>query len=758
MSQAKSQVQVSIVAQLGQGFTHAFTSADKRMQALSKTAQDLAKKVGNVDGFRKQQEAVKQAGYQWQAAKAKAEQFRDAIAAQGAPTRKQAADLAKLERATERAGGVFSQQRMKLAEMSRELQKAGVNVGKLSDEYKRLQGELGKANSKQESMERSLARQQRLVSGMATAWSKIQQHAAGAAAAGMVIGRAGGKALTYEEQLARLADTATAGEGAAAYGSSKSALSAAVQTALSAAKGGTREDVAAGLSTLIATGGMSTSKAAGMLPIVAQGAFASGATSPEIAGLALRMSGIGVGEKRGLEMAMRSGQLGGVELKDMARYLPEQIAAARSAGYSGEAGLAQILTMNQTALSTAGTPEQAANNVQNFLNKLASPELAKNVSKVTGTNFDQYALKAREKGEYKGDAFIDLADKQMMKDKKYADLKKKLERGGSSTERAAIMNDMAAIMDGSGMGQLIQDRQALAAALAFRFARTQKNDKGQPLVGSMISDTVNSSGVIDASVSRLGGENFAKVQVSKEKLNAANETAYNSISGPLGTVLTGFNSLTEMFPKLTAAAYGAVTALGAVAAWGVVGGAVGKVVGSGAGAAGAGAAAGAATGAASKGGMFGRLMKFGGPMVALASMANFTTSAEDATLAESSKKRQAIRDQYGESNVDAAFKAKKPWYIGHQDAASPRDLEGWVKSYMAEKDAAAKAAQAASEAVKAVQSRPNVTTNSTYNVTVTAPPGAGTAELAAQLEKTMRDMERRRESDARSMMFDKLGH
>lgn len=757
MSQARSQVQVSIVAQLGQGFSQAFKTADKTITGLSKSVQAASKIVGDISAYRKQQDAVKQAGYSWQAAKAKADAFREAVAAQGAPTRKQAADLAKLERATEKAGAAFTKERAHLAEMTRGLQQAGVSTGKLTEEQARLTKQLQQAQAAHERAEKSLARQQAIVRGISSAWQGAQRHAAGAMAAGAVVGAAGRKALPYDEQLARLADTATAG-GTGDYASAKSALSKAVQDALKAAGGGTRDEALAGLNTLIATGGMSVPESIKMLPLVARGSFGSGTGGQDIAGLLLRMREFGVDPERGLNIAMRSGQLGGVELKDMAKYLPEQMASARSAGYNGDKGLAAITTMNQIALSTAGNPEQAANNVTNLLNKLSSPELSKNIDKVAGVKFDQYALGRAKDGVFKAEAFAEIADKKMMSDPKYRALKAQADRA-KGPEQAAIIKSMAAMMEGSGMGQLIQDRQALAAALSMMFARKVDPATGKSTLNTMMGSTLAAGDVVGQSASRLGGETFAQVQRANENLNAANERTINDLRGPIDAVVSGFNSLTEAFPKLTTAVYGAAVALAAVAAYGIGGGVVGKILG-GSSAAGGGAAAGAAgtaAGAASRGGLFGRIMKFGGPMLALGGLANFTTPGEDAILDAAGKQRQALRTRYGSDNVDAAFKAKKPWYIGHQDAASPKDLEGWVKSYMAEKDAAAKAATAASEAAKAAQNRPNITSNNTYNLSVTAPPGAGAAELGAQLQKMLRDAERKREADARSLMFDNLG-
>lgn len=50
---------------------------------------------------------------------------------------------------------------------------------------------------------------------------------------------------------------------------------------------------------------------------------------------------------------MRAGQVGSFEYRDMAKFLPEQMAAATAAGYSGDDGLVKLLSLNQMAKSTA---------------------------------------------------------------------------------------------------------------------------------------------------------------------------------------------------------------------------------------------------------------------------------------------------------------------------------------------------------------------------------------------------------------------
>ncbi len=79
------------------------------------------------------------------------------------------------------------------------------------------------------------------------------------------------------------------------------------------------------------------------------------------------------------DIAVRGGQLGSFEYKDLSKWLAQQMAAARTVGYSGEKGYVELVAMNQVAMSTAATSDEAGNNVVNLLAKLSSREFSKSI-------------------------------------------------------------------------------------------------------------------------------------------------------------------------------------------------------------------------------------------------------------------------------------------------------------------------------------------------------------------------------------------
>ncbi|HDL5104094.1 TPA: phage tail tape measure protein, partial [Mannheimia haemolytica] len=142
--------------------------------------------------------------------------------------------------------------------------------------------------------------------------------------------------------------------------------------------GGTKEDALVTLDTLIASGTVKAETAMSLLPTLQKGAVATGASSEDMAKIAISsMQQFGIKEEdigRALDMAVAAGQAGSFELAYMASWLPQQMAAAKQAGLSSIEGFERLLIANQQARVTAGTSDEAGNNLVNLLGKITAKE------------------------------------------------------------------------------------------------------------------------------------------------------------------------------------------------------------------------------------------------------------------------------------------------------------------------------------------------------------------------------------------------
>lgn len=98
-----------------------------------------------------------------------------------------------------------------------------------------------------------------------------------------------------------------------------------------------------------------------------------------------------------LDAMTSSSKQGRFELKNMAQYFPMLTAGAQSLGMKGVPAVASLAAALQIAVKGAGSPEEAANNFQNFLQKITSKETVKNFSKF-GVNVESEMKLAAAKG------------------------------------------------------------------------------------------------------------------------------------------------------------------------------------------------------------------------------------------------------------------------------------------------------------------------------------------------------------------------
>lgn len=382
---------------------------------------------------------------------------------------------------------------------------------------------------------------------------------AGAMAGGYVLSKPIGQTMDYGMRLAQMSNTAFTERDTIGRIAGKRELNTAIVNATRIG-GGTRESSAETLDTLIASGAMSGKDAMGMLPTLTKAATASGADSSQLAQIGIRgmqTFGIKSGEMgKVIDMAITAGQAGGFELKDMAKWLPQQMAAAKLSGISGTAGMAKLLAANQASAITAGTKDEAGNNLVNLLAKINSQDTAKDAQKL-GINLSGTLSAARGKGIDGLDAFVGIVDHVVGKDKNYQALQGKL-KNTTGAERKSVLESQADILQGSAIGQIVQDRQALMALVGIMSNRDYMAD--------VQKKTLAGDGATDKNFAVIAQEAGFKTQQAANEKIFATQNAFEKLTPLIGWVAKGFTSIAQEYPVLTSATVAATTALAALAA------------------------------------------------------------------------------------------------------------------------------------------------------------------------------------------------
>lgn len=110
---------------------------------------------------------------------------------------------------------------------------------------------------------------------------------------------------------------------------------------------------------------------------------------------------------RGLDIMAVAGKAGNFEFGDMARAFPTLTAGAAAYGMTGTKAIADISAALQIARRGAGSSEEAATNLENVLQKIGSPETAKNFAKV-GINLREEMEKGKKAGVSALETIIEL--------------------------------------------------------------------------------------------------------------------------------------------------------------------------------------------------------------------------------------------------------------------------------------------------------------------------------------------------------------
>jgi hypothetical protein len=436
-------------------------------------------------------------------------------------------------------------------------------LDKTREHVTRLTNEMGKLTAEQ-TKQANLAKNQERGRGVLTAGGAL---VAGAAAASYVLRPKIETAMQYDYALAHMSNTAFNDRDVAGRRIGMTQLEDAITKARKEG-GGTRESGAEALDAMIASGTVSAKDAMSMLPSIMKASTASNTSSTDIANIAIRaqqnMKIKAEDLPNILNMAMAAGQAGGFELKDMAKWLPQQMAMAKLSGISGKDGIKKLLAWNQASVITAGTKDEAGNNLRDLLMEVNTPhfqaQMAKSYlngghqlkkgqkeSKIKSVN--DVFLDYQSQGINKVEATVDMVDKVVSKNKEYQALQAKLKAidPKDKESQSQIIEAMAAQVKGTEVGKIFHNQQSLMAVLAIM--NSPEYIKSLE-IGAIAKNDVNSGGAVDGAQDLLKGTGSYNQQQRQEAIKNAEKKALDG-TGYGASLNKSIGELADNFPKLT---------------------------------------------------------------------------------------------------------------------------------------------------------------------------------------------------------------
>lgn len=390
-----------------------------------------------------------------------------------------------------------------------------------------------------------------------------------AVGAGMMLKPAITKAVDYDRTVASLTNTMFNDRDKAGRITGKGEVKQAIQDALKVG-GGTREQAAGTLSSLMGSGEFSKEQSYGLLKTIQKGSTATGADSGQLADIVLAAKRMGIKPAdmdKVISKAIRAGELGGFELSDMAKHLPAALSSARSLGLSGMGGFERVLASMQASVLTAGTKDEAANNLINILEKMNSADTAKDFQK-QGIDLRAELVKGAGRGEDTITTFTALIDRVIAKDPKTKAVTQELDRLSKIAEdkknpqREQALKQIRQIYASGEVGKFLQDRQALQG---FR-AESQGNKSGLTAAVREGLARDDNAQELDTSYGVMSDTASAKLQQIENSKLQGQDGMLTGAGSAIKPFFDGLVSVSTEFPVLAASVSAATTALSYLAA------------------------------------------------------------------------------------------------------------------------------------------------------------------------------------------------
>lgn len=278
------------------------------------------------------------------------------------------------------------------------------------------------------------------------------------------------RAMSYDRQIALMANTAFNEDDAAGRIRGMSQLRDVVKKTI-AAGGGTPEEVTAAMTQMLGQNAVSHDTVFRLMPMLQRYATGTGSDTTELGDVAMRsIQTFGIREDQiqdVLDASIKGGHMGGFHLRQMAKWLPQQMASAKNSGMQGMDGLSSLIALNEVSMTTAGNADEAGNNVLDLLQHLNSQDTARKLKKELGVTASVRYADAIQHGQGPLQAFAGMINQVMAKDKNYQILQHKIAGAKGDDEKRALYGQMAEVVSGSAIGKVIHNRQEMLAMMGY---------------------------------------------------------------------------------------------------------------------------------------------------------------------------------------------------------------------------------------------------------------------------------------------------
>jgi TP901 family phage tail tape measure protein len=270
--------------------------------------------------------------------------------------------------------------------------------------------------------------------------------------------------------------------------------------------------------------------------------------------------------QKALEAIAYQGQAGSFEAADMAKWFPELLAGMGKLGIFGNDAVSQLGAMLQVQMKTAGSSDEAANNLKNWMEKIGSTDVVKSY-KDAGIDYQASLNTGLQKGMSTLESSFALAQKyvEATDPKKAQAMAEAVAKISTEADPTKAKEMMTALEQAMRTGDLFSDMQVKAALTAYM----QNKDLYQKLK----KDSAGASGILDKNLAERregSGQKWSETgQAMDDALRSAGD-AMRPVTDKLSTGLTEIGKsmagLADKSPALVTGLLGVGAAIATMAA------------------------------------------------------------------------------------------------------------------------------------------------------------------------------------------------
>lgn len=324
-----------------------------------------------------------------------------------------------------------------------------------------------------------------------------------------------------------------------------------------------RNDVADVVNQLVGAG-MDLSKALEYAPVAAKFVVGQGSSGVDTAKM---INALGQNAKitdpkqmqQALEAIAYQGQAGSFEAADMAKWFPELLANMASNGITGLDAVTQLGAMLQVQMKQAGSSDEAANNLKNWMGKIGSTDTVKAYEKA-GIDYKGSMQTGLQNGMSTLETSMALAQKyiQATDPKRAAAMAEATSKISKEADPEKAKAMMASLEESLRTGDLFADMQVKAALSAYM--------QNKALYSQLKNDSREATGILDKNLAERRESSSQKWAEMAQSMDDAMRSVGDALRPVTDMVAESLTKVTKGITSLTDSAPGVVASVATVGA------------------------------------------------------------------------------------------------------------------------------------------------------------------------------------------------